>query len=58
MSQALEARTTFSRGVFGWDLTPREQEVTRLILQGAATEQIAKQPVISVHTVRQPDAIR
>lgn len=36
-----------------WDLTPREQEVTRLILQGAATEQIAKQLVISVHTVRQ-----
>ena len=36
-----------------WDLSPREQEVTRLILHGAATEQIAKQLVISVHTVRQ-----
>ena len=36
-----------------WDLSPREQEVTRLIMQGAATEQIANQLVISVHTVRQ-----
>jgi DNA-binding CsgD family transcriptional regulator len=36
-----------------WDLSPREQEVTRLVLQGAATEQIAEQLVISVHTVRQ-----
>ena len=36
-----------------WDLSPREQEVTRLILQGAATEQIARQLVISIHTVRQ-----
>jgi DNA-binding CsgD family transcriptional regulator len=35
------------------DLSPREQEVTRLVLQGAATEQIAGQLVISVHTVRQ-----
>jgi hypothetical protein len=34
-----------------WDLTPREQEVTRLILQGAATEQIAKQLVISCFRV-------
>ena len=36
-----------------WDLSPREQEVTRFILQGAATEQIAKELVISIHTVRQ-----
>jgi DNA-binding CsgD family transcriptional regulator len=39
--------------IAAWDLSPREQEVTRLILQGAATEQIAQQLVISVHTVRQ-----
>jgi DNA-binding CsgD family transcriptional regulator len=36
-----------------YELTPREQEVTRLILQGAATGQIADELVISVHTVRQ-----
>jgi DNA-binding CsgD family transcriptional regulator len=35
-----------------WDLSPREQELTRLILQGAPTEQIAERLVISVHTVR------
>jgi DNA-binding CsgD family transcriptional regulator len=36
-----------------WDLSPREQEVTRLILQGAATDEVAGHLVISVHTVRQ-----
>jgi DNA-binding CsgD family transcriptional regulator len=36
-----------------YDLTPREQEVTRLILQGGSTAQIAEELVISVHTVRQ-----
>lgn len=36
-----------------WDLSPREQEVTRLLLQGAGTEQIAERMVISIHTVRQ-----
>src|SRR5262249_61844394 len=36
-----------------YELTPREQDVPRLILQGAATGQIADELVISVHTVRQ-----
>lgn len=36
-----------------YNLTPREQEVTRLVLQGRATEQIADELVISIHTVRQ-----
>ena len=36
-----------------YELTRREQDVTRLILQGVATSQIADELVISVHTVRQ-----
>ena len=36
-----------------WDLSPREQEVTRLILQGAGTGRIAERLVISPHTVRE-----
>lgn len=36
-----------------YELTKREQEVTRLVLQGHSTAEIADQLVISVHTVQQ-----
>lgn len=34
-------------------LTEREQELTRLVLQGCSTAEIAQRLVISVHTVQQ-----
>ena len=36
-----------------YELTEREQEVTRLVLQGNSTAEIAARLVISVHTVQQ-----
>jgi DNA-binding CsgD family transcriptional regulator len=36
-----------------YGLTEREQEITQLVLQGNSTAEIAKQLVVSVHTVQQ-----
>ena len=36
-----------------YGLTEREQEVTRLVLQGDSTAQIAEQLVVSPHTVQE-----
>jgi DNA-binding CsgD family transcriptional regulator len=36
-----------------YGLTERERDVTRLILQGSSTTQIARQLVVSAHTVQQ-----
>jgi DNA-binding CsgD family transcriptional regulator len=36
-----------------YGLTEREQEVTRLVLQGNATAEIAERLVVSAHTVQQ-----
>jgi DNA-binding CsgD family transcriptional regulator len=36
-----------------YDLTEREQDVTRLVLQGNSTNEIAARLVVSVHTVQQ-----
>jgi DNA-binding CsgD family transcriptional regulator len=36
-----------------YGLTDREQEVTRLVLQGESTAQIAERLVVSAHTVQQ-----
>ena len=36
-----------------YGLTPREQDVTRLVLQGNSTAQIAERLVVSAHTVQQ-----
>ena len=36
-----------------YGLTAREQELTRLVLQGFSTTEIAERLVISVHTVQQ-----
>jgi DNA-binding CsgD family transcriptional regulator len=36
-----------------YGLTEREREVTRLILQGSSTAQIAQELVVSAHTVQQ-----
>ncbi|HZM67498.1 MAG TPA: helix-turn-helix transcriptional regulator [Nakamurella sp.] len=39
--------------VSAYRLTDREQDVTRLVLQGASTAQIADDLVVSTHTVQQ-----
>jgi DNA-binding CsgD family transcriptional regulator len=36
-----------------YGLTAREQDVTRLILQGSSTTEIAQELVVSAHTVQQ-----
>jgi DNA-binding CsgD family transcriptional regulator len=36
-----------------YELTEREQEVTRLVLQGDSTAQIAQRLVVSPHTVQE-----
>jgi DNA-binding CsgD family transcriptional regulator len=36
-----------------YGLTERERDVTRLILQGSSTTQVAQELVVSAHTVQQ-----
>jgi DNA-binding CsgD family transcriptional regulator len=36
-----------------YGLTEREEEVTRLVLQGNSTAEIGERPVVSAHTVQQ-----
>jgi DNA-binding NarL/FixJ family response regulator len=47
------ARSTTKRGSIAYsdELTPREQEVLRLLAEGQSSESIAKQLVISLFTV-------
>ena len=36
----------------GWDISPREQEVLKMLAQGVATPEIAETLFVSIHTVR------
>ncbi|HEY7416121.1 MAG TPA: LuxR C-terminal-related transcriptional regulator [Ktedonobacteraceae bacterium] len=53
LQKSLPARSTTKRGSIAYsdELTPREQEVLRLLAEGQSSESIAKQLVISLFTV-------
>ena len=48
----LETVIRFLEGFEAYGLTDREQQLTRLILQGLSTMEIADRLVISMHTVQ------